>query len=206
MEVMPYLEQIRYRIEKHISELKLKENSAGKNLVKPFEVIYSKVNIAISITVSIQEKLGHFKTDRPVTPKQIWAQALKTVYRDFLFVATMSTIEYYFSQLLLQCPNYETTQKIQKKGIRSVTMRDLINWASKERILGDYELWDFTVSARNDVVHHDAIAKHTKKSPIRDFPIEMTEGQQLSGKLRSLLSLTKHVEESFFNMVHGLKE
>ena len=198
--VITYLEEMRNALKEHIGELKSKENGTGKNLVKPFSDISNKVNIVIPITHCIQERLQHFKINTPATPKDIWAQVLKTVYRDFLFVATMSTIEYYFPRILLQYPKYQSS-RVDKK-----TMHDLIDWASREGILADEYLWRFANYARNDIVHRNAFAKSAMKSPILDFPIEMVEGQQLSGKLRSLLSLTKHVETSFFNAVFSLQE
>ncbi len=198
--IITYLEDICNAIKKHIDSLIQKENSDGTDLVKPFNDISNKINFSIGITHLLSEK-NYFKTDSTATPKQILDQNLKTFYRDFLFLGTMSTIEYYFFQILIQYPNYKTTKKIQQEGIRNVQISKLIKWASQENIIADYDLWDFIVSARNDIVHYNAIARNTKTSSIHDFPISMVQGNEITGKLRSLISLTRAIEESFYNVV-----
>jgi len=205
--VMAYLKTIAATVNNHIDQLIIKESKTCKNLVIPFREIYNKINITLAITDCLTGyPFRSESTETNTTKAKKIVEAEKKVYRDFLFVATMSTIEYHFSQILLQYPNYGTTKEIQKKGVRKVKFGELIEWASNEKILLDYDLWDFVISARNDIVHHNAIARNTKPCPIHDFPIDMNQGDELSGKLRSLLSLTRHIEESFFNIVLGLQE
>jgi hypothetical protein len=198
-----YLKDMLSVVNEHISQLETKSN--GKILTKPFEDIFNKITLALAITDLFLKAPEAFNSTIPVTKEQILTQALKTVYRDLLFVATMSSIEYHFSRILLRYPHYKTAQKIQEQGVRKVKYSSVVEWACEEEILADKDLWDFAISARNDIAHHNAIARETKSSPINDFPIEMKEGSELAGKLRSLLSLTKHIEESFFNMVLGLQ-
>ena len=205
--VMAYLKKMDAAVATHIDRIILKENRTGKDLVKPFAEICNKINITLAITNCLEQyPFKREPTDTNTTMAKKAVEAEKKLYRDFLFVATMSAIEYYFCQILLQYPNYQTTSKIRKKGVRKVNILTLVKWAYEEKILLDHVLWDFIISARNDIVHHNAIARDTKPSPITDFPIDMLQGQQLSAKIRGLLSLTKHIEESFFNLVVGLKE
>jgi len=92
--VIAYLEQMRQRAKIHIDELKFKQTATGRTLVKPFDDISNKINVALGIT-NLFQKNSQFKTNSGATPEEVLVQALKTVYRDFLFVASMSTIEYH---------------------------------------------------------------------------------------------------------------
>jgi len=204
MEVIEYLNQIRGTVKKHIGKLKSKEEKyTNKKLAKPFEDISNKINIAIPLTTQVLKT--QFTSSETTNLISIRKQILKTIYRDFLFIATMSSIEYHFAKILLQFPKYNTAKEIRKNGVRKVALKELVDWSYDERLLSNFDLWDFARCARNDIVHQNAIARHTKPSPITDFPIDMNQGQGLSGNLRSLLSLTKAVEDSFFQMVLKLK-
>ena len=129
-------------------------------------------------------------------------QQLKYIYRDILFIGIMSTIEYHFIKSLLLYPELEVTQKIKRKGERNVHLSMLIRWAND--MLGDFYLWDFCIKLRNDIVHFDSIGRQSMESPKIDHPVIMKQGGEASGNLRSLISLSREIENEYFKFIMNL--
>ena len=137
----------------------------------------------------------------PLTQDEV-GQRLKYAYRDLLFVGNMSSVEYYCIKSLLLYPELEVTKKILDRGERRVNFSTMIDWLKD--MLDDPYLWEFAANFRNDVVHFSAIPRQSMVSPDIEFPIEMKEGEEASGVLRSILSLSKSIERSFFTFIDGL--
>lgn len=138
-----------------------------------------------------------------ITPALL-RQRLKNVYRDILFIPTMSVFEYSFIKSLLLCTDLNASKKIRKTGSRNVKFSKLLKWVNEDELINDNYIWVFSSYLRNDIVHYDAICRHTMDCPQIDFPISMVEGKMSEGVLRSFISLAKALEDSFFNFITKL--
>ena len=193
-----YLKDFESQVHNHKNEI-ASQRPGGADFTQAFTVIGNRVTMVGEITEEYERRVA-----RPVSPiTQDEARLrFKYLYRDLLFVGTMSGVEYYFIKYLLLYPEFDVTKKIVNRGERRVQFSNLIVWAKD--MLDDFYLWDFAVKFRNDVVHFDSIARQSMESPDIEFSIAMTQGQEASGRLRSILALTKSIEHSFFTFIKGL--
>ena len=198
MVVRDYLKEFYDELQTHVSEVATKEAHEGE-LSQAFKVISNRVVIAREISDDYMKRLS--SPVSPLSEDQV-TQRLKYVYRDLLFVGTMSTIEYYFIQSLLLYPELDATKKIKRRGERKVHLSNLIVWAKD--MLDDFYLWDFCIKLRNDIVHFDAIARQSMESPDISYPVIMRQGKQASGLLRSFISLSWVIENGFFKFIMNL--
>jgi len=130
-------------------------------------------------------------------------QRLKNIYRDLLFIGTMSAMEYNIIRLTIICPKLDQQGKVTSKGgERNIHFSDIIKWNRDK--LDDFHLWDFAIKLRNDIVHFDARGRQSMDSPRISFPIIMKEGEEAQGNLRSFISLTRAIENSFFKIIPSL--
>lgn len=128
---------------------------------------------------------------------------VKVLMRDLLFVGLFSYIEYeiYF-HLGRQRAQFPTVRAKLSGDLRKAKFSDMISWANRDGLIDDMDLWTFALGVRNDIVHFDGYARQTKPSPKNlDYEIIMSEGEQLSGKLRSFPALTKGIELSAFELL-----
>jgi hypothetical protein len=198
-----YLRDFYKQVNEHLAIIQEKEKERG-SLSQAFAVIGNRIAICGDITHYHIERIAGKKSK---FNKEDLGKRLLYVYRDVIFAGMMSTIEYYFIKTVLMYPDLDAAKRILMKGPgceRRVNFSDLIGWVKD--MLDDYYLWDFAVKLRNDIVHYDAIARHTVKSPNIEFPINMKQGQMSVGKLRSILSLSKGIDNSYFKFVLGLVE
>ena len=200
MVLKSYILEFYHRTESHKDSL-MSRQSDEPDLSHAFLVLANRVAIAGEITDDYTARLT--KIVDPLSQDEV-SSRLKYVYRDLLFVGNMSSIEYYLVKYLQLYPALKAAQEILKRGERRVLMSQLLSWMSIDDLLDDTYLWDFAVKFRNDVVHFDARARQTMESPNIEFPITMTEGEEATGVLRSLLSLSGSIERSFYSLISGL--
>ncbi|MBI2171648.1 MAG: hypothetical protein HYU30_06465 [Chloroflexi bacterium] len=165
---------------------------------QPFVVIVNRVIISTEMLEAVF-LLGQRPAQQPLTADEMRSR-LTYLFRDMLFVGSMSTMEYYLIQILMSCPHHPAHEAIQKKGgPRRVGLPDFMPW------LQDSALWEFAIQFRNDAVHYNAVGRRTIPSPQQlDFPIIVTEGQEAQGVLRSFVALTKALEMSYYNLLTSL--
>lgn len=198
MVLQSYLRDFHNQTESH-GELLRSRQSGSADFSHAFRVLANRIVIAGEITDDYMGRLT-----RPVDPltQDEVRQRLKYVYRDLLFIGNMASIEYYLIKYLQLYPELTAAQEISRRGERRVQMSELLSWIHD--LLDDTYLWDFAVKFRNDVVHFDARARQYMESPSIEFPITMTEGEEATGVLRAILSLSSSIEKSFYSLVSGL--
>ncbi len=92
MDVRQYLLKFYQEPQAHIKKVTQKEATKGE-LSQAFRVLSNRVAICGEITDDYMGRLA--RPASPLSQNEV-RQRLKYVYRDILFVGTMSTIEYYF--------------------------------------------------------------------------------------------------------------
>lgn len=204
MVVRTYLRKFYEELQSHIDKVANKEAHRGQ-LSQAFKVLNNRVAIVGEITDDYMKRLA--RTTSPLTQNEV-RERLKYVYRDILFVGTMSTVEYYFIRWLPLWPILpDAAKKVMSTGAgweRKVYLSKMIKWANKKNLIDDFYLWDFCVKLRNDIVHFDAIGRQTMKSPNIGHPVTMRQGVQASGVLRSFISLSRAIENSLFKFAMNL--
>lgn len=204
MVVRAYLKEFYDQVQEHIDKVAAKEVHAGE-LSQAFRVLNNRIAIVGEITDDYMKRL--VRATSPLKQDEV-RERLKYVYRDILFVGTMSTVEYYFIRWLpLWGELPDAAKEVMSKGAgweRTIYLSQMIRWANEKAILDDFYLWDFSVKLRNDVVHFDAIGRQAMKSPNIQHRIMMKKGRQASGRLRSFISLTRSIENSLFKFAMNL--
>ena len=198
MVLQSYLREFHNQTENHVEILSSRQ-SGSADVSHAFVVLGNRIAIAGEIT---DNYIARFASSADQLSQDEISSRLKYVYRDLLFVGNMSSIEYHLVKYLQLYPNLKAAQEIVKRGERRVLMSQLLSWI--DDLLDDAYLWDFAVKFRNDVVHFDARARQTMPSPNIEFPITMAEGEEATGVLRALLSLSKSIELSFYSLISGL--
>lgn len=125
------------------------------------------------------------------------------VLRDMLFIRSLSLFEYELLQIFSTDQRAPKTLKHMKKerNLREVKLWKLVHWINDDNLLDDLYLWQFALKARNDIVHYDAYARETMISPKIEHEIKMKQGEQIEGNLRSIISLTKAIESSLYEII-----
>ena len=204
MVVRAYLREFYDDVQDHVDKAAKKEVRPGE-LSQAFKIINNRIVIVGEITDNYKKRL--IRPMSPLTQNEV-RERLKYVYRDILFVGTMSTIEYYFIRWLPFWPALpDATKKVMSKGAgweREIHLSDMIGWAKEKHMIDDFYLWDFCVKLRNDIVHFDAIGRQTMKSPNISYPVMMKQGKQAGGVLRSFISLSRAIENSLLKFVMNL--
>ncbi len=185
-------------MQEHLDKVASKEKTQ-RSLSQAFIVISNRVVIVSEMTDDYMKRLA--SPAYSLNEAQM-KQQLKYIYRDILFTGIMSTIEYNFIKSLLLYPELEVTQKVKSKGERNVHLSMLTRWTKD--MLGDFYLWDFCIKLRNDIVHFDSIGRQSMESPKIDHPVIMKQGEEASGNLRCLVSLSRGIENEYFKFIMNL--
>lgn len=202
MVVRSYLKEFYDELQEHSAYVgKMVDNEPIRDILLS---LYKNINNRLVMVMEITDDyMMRLTSPRFTLSEVLMKQRLKNIYRDLLFTGTISAIEYNFIRLTNMCPQLDPQGKVMSKGgERKIHLSDIIEW-NKDK-LDDFHLWDFAIKLRNDVVHFDARGRQSMDSPKIDYPIIMKEGEEAEGKLRSFISLTRAIENSFFKIIPSL--
>ena len=198
-----YLEEFNNELQAH--ELAVRKMNIKAPILSVLLELYKGINNRIVYVLEITDDYKMRVANPTFTlTEEGMRQRLKNIYRDLLFVGTISAIEYHFIRLTGMCtqlvPHGEV---VSKERQRQIHLSQIIKW-NKGRFKDDFYLWDFAIKLRNDIVHFDARGRQSMGAPKIAHPVIMTEGEEAQGNLRSFTSLTRALENSFFKIIPSI--
>lgn len=198
MVVREYLKEFNDVLDEHTTVVKKIENNepVRKILLDLYRAITNRTVLVRQIT---DDYMKHYL--KPLNPDEaMLIQCLKVIYRDVLYIGTVSSIEFNFIRLTRISSQLDPHKKVNsEEDERNTHLSNIIKW-NKGKI-DDLYLWDFAIKLRNDIVHFDARGRQTMDSPDIEFPITMRVGEEAQGVLRSFVSITKALENSIFDNI-----
>jgi len=186
---------------------KIKEMHGNDDIVQSFVIIQNRAAIALEVSNLL---LNHFvPVSMPTSPEMQIQRRLAYIFRDILFVGTLSTIEFHLRNALENSPKtyVSVIEALMDRRInepRKIAFRSIVKKLLEEDLIESIELWDFCITLRNDIVHNDSIGQKELKCPDMDYPIIVKKGFEAMATLRSFVEITQLMESSYFTITTKL--
>ncbi len=199
-----YLKSYCELLESHI--LNIKNIQKDYDISHSFEILQNRACVTLEVSeLFLTRFVPPDSTKKPDIQIQ---QRLKYIFKDTLFVGTLSTVEFYLRTFL---ERYRETSIIEtlllrerRKNPRYIKFSSIIKELHACGKIDNLYLWEFSNQLRNDIAHNDSIGLEDMESPPMEFPIIMKAGEEARVTFRSIVSITQSIANEYYTTITKL--